>query len=548
MTGEYVGMSKLFIAYSAKDEALYKELETHLQELKASGYLHSWFERKIIGEKWDGIISDKLVSDIVLLLVSPNFLATPYIHESEVKEAVKLHLEGKLELIPVLLRETDLGGTPIAELETLPPQGMSVTSPNWENKNQAFGMVTEGLRIALKKIINPTEDLFMQGEKKPFPNCIKQFAIKNFQCIRKANLDEIPVDAQWVFITGDNGDGKTALLQALALGLLGNEDKEANHLLKDDSTRIEIEFKHNKHDQINRFYKEKEQWTLKKNGNEKNAPFKLLGYGVTRLNIMTREAESQNAEKNPAYSLYNETQGDFRNIETWLKDNSSKDSNTEPPLVTDVKNLLIGLLPNIDSIDIKYKADIKDKTVVYHEKGFEAGYLQVSSAGKMIIAMIGDMVKRFINAQPGVEKVADFEGLVLIDEFDLHLHPKWQKKLPGLLSRVFPKIQFWVTTHSIVPFMGAPLNSVFLTLNRTKEMGTTVEKLDIDVKNLLPNTLISSPLFGIEDFISSQADDFRTEYLYEEVLKNKELHRKLEEMAEKIDLPPSFIYKKKGEP
>jgi hypothetical protein len=92
--------------------------------------------------------------------------------------------------------------------------------------------------------------------------------------------------------------------------------------------------------------------------------------------------------------------------------------------------------------------------------------------------------------------------------------------------------------------MEAPLNSVFLLVTRTEEQGTAVEKLDIDVKNLLPNTLISSPLFGIEDFISSHADDFRTEYLYEDVLKNKDSRRKLEELAEKIELPQSFTDKK----
>ena len=543
MTEENVKTTKLFISYSTKDEALYKELETHLLKLKSSGSLHSWYDRKIIGEKWDQVISDKLeTSDIVLLLVSPNFLNTDYFYESEVKRAVELHQEGRLELIPVILREADIGDTPIAKLETLPPQGMSVTSSYWENKNQAFSVVVEALRIALKKIINPTKDIFFKRGQKAFSNCIKQFTIKNFQCIRKLNLDEIPVDAQLVFITGENGDGKTALLQALAAGLLGNDDKEANHLLEEE-TRIEIEFKHNNSNQINRLYKENKQWVCKKEGKEKDSMVRVLGYGVTRLNIMTREAEEKLAEKNPAYSLYHETQGNFQNIETWLKDKYLENSLTESPLLSNVKNILVRLLPNIDSIDIK------GKDVVYREKGFDARYFQVSSASKMIITMIGDMVKQFNKAQPAVEKISDFEGIVLIDELDLHLHPQWQMKLPGLLSEIFPGIQFWVTTHSIVPFMEASLNSVFLTLTRSKDKGTAVEKLDIDVKNLLPNTLISSPLFGIEDFISSHADDFRTEYLYADVLKNKELHKKLEEMAKRIKLPQSLSDKKaKGDP
>jgi predicted ATP-binding protein involved in virulence len=196
--------------------------------------------------------------------------------------------------------------------------------------------------------------------------------------------------------------------------------------------------------------------------------------------------------------------------------------------VGDVKNTLLKLLPSIDSIII---GGFPDKKVIYKEKGFDAEYTHVSSGSKMVIAMIGDMLKRFIQLQPDAHTVSDFEGIVFIDELDLHFHPVWQREFPGLLSSIFPKIQFWATTHSIVPFMKAPLNSIFLTVSRTPETGTTIKRLEIDVKNLLPNTIISSPLFEIEDFISPYADDFRSEYLYKEILTHEDLQKKLDEVA-----------------
>ena len=55
-----------------------------------------------------------------------------------------------------------------------------------------------------------------------------------------------------------------------------------------------------------------------------------------------------------------------------------------------------------------------------------------------------------------VEKVSNLEGIVLIDELETHLHPKWQKEFPRLLSELFPKIQFIVTTHSPLVFLGMP--------------------------------------------------------------------------------------------
>jgi len=86
----------------------------------------------------------------------------------------------------------------------------------------------------------------------------------------------------------------------------------------------------------------------------------------------------------------------------------------------------------------------------------------------------------------------------LIDELDLHLHPKWQRKLPKLLSNVFPNIQFIASTHSVIPFLGAPENSVFLKVNRSQAQGITIERIDIDISNLLPNSLLTSPLFDLE--------------------------------------------------
>jgi AAA15 family ATPase/GTPase len=536
MTNEERKPIKLFIAYSSKDEELYKELESHLKKLKTSGHIDSWYERKIVGEEWDRVISDKLdAANIVLMLISPSFLVSDYFYEEEAKKVFVLYQDGKVELIPVILRDTNLGDTSFAGLEVLPSNGKAVTNPYWRDRGDAFKDIREGLLKTLKNIINPSEDISITQDKEAFPNCIKQLSIKNFQCIRRLILSEIPVDAQWVFITGENGDGKTALLQALCIGLLGNEDKEANDLLKKDpNTRIEIEFKQNSHNALCRFYKEKGNWKREMAGIAAETPIKIIGYGVTRLNIQAENIDEKHKKQNPAYSLYHETKGNFQNIEKWLKDEYLANKQQETVKIKEVKRVLKKLMPNIESIILEVDG------VFYKEKGFKAEFYQISSGSKSIVAMVGDLLIRLFSLQPDVEKVSEFEGIVLIDELDLHMHPKWQKNLPGLLSEIFPGIQFWVTTHSIVPFMNAPANSVFFTLTRTEE-GANAARLDIDMKNLLPNTLISSPLFGIEDFISPYADDFRTEYLYSDILKNKELNRKLEEAAKKFNLPKSFF-------
>jgi predicted ATP-binding protein involved in virulence len=90
----------------------------------------------------------------------------------------------------------------------------------------------------------------------------------------------------------------------------------------------------------------------------------------------------------------------------------------------------------------------------------------------------------------------ELTGIVLIDELDLHFHPKLQRRWP--LSDVFPKVQFIASTHSVMPLLAAPESSVFLKVTRNKAAGIQLEQIQIDIKNLLPNSLLTSPLFDLD--------------------------------------------------
>jgi predicted ATP-binding protein involved in virulence len=92
-------------------------------------------------------------------------------------------------------------------------------------------------------------------------------------------------------------------------------------------------------------------------------------------------------------------------------------------------------------------------------------------------------------------------GIVIIDELDLHWHPKMQREIPQLLSKIFPKVQFIASTHSLVPLLGAPENSVLLKVNRTKEEGITIEKVDVDFQALSSDTLLRD-IFDLEKYMS----------------------------------------------
>jgi predicted ATP-binding protein involved in virulence len=73
---------------------------------------------------------------------------------------------------------------------------------------------------------------------------------------------------------------------------------------------------------------------------------------------------------------------------------------------------------------------------------------QLSDGEKCLIAMVGDLARRMAIANPVSENPLDGDGVVLIDEIDLHLHPKWQHIVVSRLVEVFPNCQFIISTHS----------------------------------------------------------------------------------------------------
>jgi predicted ATP-binding protein involved in virulence len=157
--------------------------------------------------------------------------------------------------------------------------------------------------------------------------------------------------------------------------------------------------------------------------------------------------------------------------------------------------------------------------------------LELAAGYKNIIAMVGDMINR-LSQQQIVEDFKNLTGIVLIDEIDLHLHPKYQKLFVQKLTELFPKIQFIVSTHSPIPLLGAPKNSVIINVSRTREEGIKAELLDIDFSVLTPNAILSSPIFGFQDLIpDSKSKDkmARSEDSYKEVLLNDQLDKQISE-------------------
>lgn len=160
---------KIFFCYAHEDEPLLNKLKTHLKPLQRQGIIDVWYDRDIsAGTEWEREISEQLNSaQIILLLVSPDFMDSDYCYSVEMKRSMERH-EGKDAcVIPIILRPVYWQKAPFGRLQALPTDGKPIESSNWHNLDEAFFSVAEGIREVVDKLETATKtDDHEYGETK----------------------------------------------------------------------------------------------------------------------------------------------------------------------------------------------------------------------------------------------------------------------------------------------------------------------------------------------------------------------------------------------
>jgi hypothetical protein len=148
-TSKRSGKVKLFYSYAHADEALRQELEKHLSILIRAGLIESWSDRKILpGSDFDDQIDESMENaDIILFLVSADFMASDYLAGKEVKRALERQKEGKTRVIPVILRPVDWMVSRLGKLQALPQDGRPITT--WSDQDSAFTNVVQGIQAVV---------------------------------------------------------------------------------------------------------------------------------------------------------------------------------------------------------------------------------------------------------------------------------------------------------------------------------------------------------------------------------------------------------------
>ena len=177
-------MARLFFSYSHHDEQIRNELEVHLSMLKRQGIIETWHDRRIdAGSELNHVIDSKLEdSDIILLLISPHFLASDYCYEKEMSKALEMHQAGQAKVIPVILEHCEWQEAPFGKLLGVPKDGRPVSE--FPNINKAFHEIAGAIRAVVEKINNSriTEPLQAQTSQAEDTPAIKK------ETVRSSNL------------------------------------------------------------------------------------------------------------------------------------------------------------------------------------------------------------------------------------------------------------------------------------------------------------------------------------------------------------------------
>lgn len=157
------------------------------------------------------------------------------------------------------------------------------------------------------------------------------------------------------------------------------------------------------------------------------------------------------------------------------------------------------LVSGYKNVTVDYNFDINDLDVIYCDGSGETQSLPLgyfSDGYRTTLSMVADIAYRMALLNPGLghEVIADTPGIVLIDEVDLHLHPKWQARVLGDLQSIFPQVQFIVTTHA--PLVISSVRAKHIRMLETGHPEATVPQAEVYGGNL--NRLVTT-VMGSED-------------------------------------------------
>ena len=248
---------------------------------------------------------------------------------------------------------------------------------------------------------------------------------------------------------------------------------------------------------------------------QENVPV-FVNYGTNRLvlDIPLRIKTHHEFDVYSAYEKAIENRIDFRTFFEWYRNQEDaenaikvekKDFGYSDKSLEAVRTAIMAMLPGFENIHITRKPRL---AMVVEKDGVNLNVSQLSDGEKCVLAMFGDLAKRLSLANPNLDNPLLGEGVVLIDEIELHMHPSWQRVILSVLKKTFPNIQFIITTHS--PIVLSEVDDSYKIFFMSNDGKETV----------------------INDF--SRLDGFDINYILEEFMGTRSRNTKTEELVRSV--------------
>ena len=290
---------------------------------------------------------------------------------------------------------------------------------------------------------------------------IASFSIQNYRCIKDLNvdcLDDKGEVRQWTVLLGENNSGKTNVLRALALlvpeelNFPGLDKFFVPSLFARTRDRLSFQSFYDSHLKLKARLENGKELVcdpLKIHEFDLDPEIRLFGYGVSRYPARTALNEVPSLSTETLFSTYVRLL-DFQDWLLQLDYSAKHDSEIASKRLQYMRELVSSnLFPGVedfcfektgenDHVVVKFTTE-HDGDVSFEDLGF--GY-------QTTLTWLADFCKRMFDEYPESKNPLQEEAVVMIDELDLHLHPKWQRDIVPTLSEYFPNVQFIVTTHS----------------------------------------------------------------------------------------------------
>lgn len=332
--------------------------------------------------------------------------------------------------------------------------------------------------------------IFDKPENIPY---LQQIDIKNYFSLQHIKLSKLAKQKE-IYLVGENGDGKTLLLQAILLGLKDNRVAGvASDYVAENPHQADLTIKVRD--------TEKKEYHFSDGLSKQPNPYQhIFAYGINRFRNDSDQKEEEGYLTLFSYEQY------LENPVKWLQNIDYREKSNEGPPISLVmaKKILRELL------DENVTIDVAPDRVTFNERSTEVTFNQLSDGYKSVIIWVSDLIARLSEKQPYVNRIQDFRGIVLVDEIGVYLHPKWQYTIVRKLRGWFPDIQFIFTTHSPIVLMGASKDATFYKVYKEEGVTKVVEAVD-SISNLMANGIITSPLVGLADARPASFDESKEE-------------------------------------